>query len=85
MIKSNVLKKQIVFIPKVGTFGKMLSFENGIYVVRVDGKYYKETANELFAVQAFNEIYESGDCKMEKHKFKVVERYKIGNTAMTTK
>jgi hypothetical protein len=56
MRKSNVLKMQRVFIPKVGTFDKSLSFENGIYVVRVDGKAYKETANELFAVQAFNEI-----------------------------
>ena len=56
MMKSNVLKKQIVSIPKVGTFDKSLSFENGIYVVRVDNKVYKETANELFAVQAFNEI-----------------------------
>lgn len=56
MIISNVLKKQIVFIPKVETFCKSLSFENGIYTVRVDGKAYKETANELFAVQAFNEI-----------------------------
>lgn len=56
MMKSNVLKKQIVFSPNVGTFGKRLSFENGIYIVRVDGKEYKETANELFAVQAFNEI-----------------------------
>lgn len=56
MRKSNVLKMQRVFIPKVGIFDKSLSFENGIYVVRVDGKAYKETANELFAVQAFNEI-----------------------------
>jgi hypothetical protein len=56
MRKSNFLKMQRVFIPKVGTFDKSLSFENGIYVVRVDGKVYKETANELFAVQAFNEI-----------------------------
>lgn len=56
MMKSNVLKKQRVFIQKVGTFDKSLSFENGIYIVRVDGKAYKETANELFALQAFNEI-----------------------------
>lgn len=56
MMKSNVLKKQIVFSPKVGTFDKSLSFESGNYVVRVNGTVYKETANELFAVQAFNEI-----------------------------
>ena len=56
MMKSNVLKKQRVFNHKGETFGKSLSFENGIYTVRVDGKAYKETANELFAVQAFNEI-----------------------------
>lgn len=56
MSKSKILKKQRVFVPKIGTFDKSLSFENGIYVVSVDGKVYKETANELFAVQAFNEI-----------------------------
>lgn len=56
MRKSNVLKMRRVFIHNVGNFGKSLSFENGIYIVRVDGKAYKETANELFAVQAFNEI-----------------------------
>lgn len=38
MRKSNVLKMQRVFIPKVGIFDKSLSFENGIYVVRVDDK-----------------------------------------------
>lgn len=26
------------------------------YIVKVDGDVYKRTANELFAVQAFNEI-----------------------------
>lgn len=56
MRKSNFLKMQRVFILKVGTFDKSLSFENGIYVVRVNGTFYKETANELFTVQAFNEI-----------------------------
>lgn len=56
MRKSNVLKTQRVFSFKVGSFDKSLSFENGIYFVRVNGTVYKETANELFAVQAFNEI-----------------------------
>ena len=28
----------------------------GVYSVYVDGSLYKKTANELFAVQAFNEI-----------------------------
>ena len=28
----------------------------GMFVVSVNGEVYKETANELFAVQAFNEI-----------------------------
>jgi hypothetical protein len=26
------------------------------YIVKVDGGFYKRTANELFAVQAFNEV-----------------------------
>lgn len=26
------------------------------YIVKVDGDVYKKTANELFAVQAFNEV-----------------------------
>ena len=33
-----------------------LKKEGTDYIVEVDGTVYKKTANELFAVQAFNEI-----------------------------
>ena len=33
-----------------------LKKEGTDYIVEVDGAVYKKTANELFAVQAFNEI-----------------------------
>lgn len=33
-----------------------LKKNGGFYYVYVDGNLYKRTANELFAVQAFNEI-----------------------------
>jgi hypothetical protein len=33
-----------------------LEKNGGFYSVYVDGRLYKRTANELFAVQAFNEI-----------------------------
>lgn len=30
--------------------------EGSEYIVKIDGSVYKKTANELFAVQAFNEV-----------------------------
>lgn len=30
--------------------------EGAEYIVKIDGNVYKRTANELFAVQAFNEV-----------------------------
>ena len=36
---------------------KVLKKEGTDYIVEVDGTVYKKTTNELFAVQAFNEIY----------------------------
>lgn len=39
-----------------GTSKVKLVKEGTDYIVKVDGDVYKRTANELFAVQAFNEV-----------------------------
>lgn len=50
-----ILKKKTI---RVGlkTSKVELAKEGIEYVVKIDGSVYKRTANELFAVQAFNEI-----------------------------
>lgn len=50
-----VLKKKTI---RVGnrTSKVELAKEGAEYIVKIDGDVYKKTANELFAVQAFNEI-----------------------------
>jgi hypothetical protein len=50
-----ILQKKTVCTGK-GICKVELAKEGIEYVVKIDGSVYKRTANELFAVQAFNEV-----------------------------
>lgn len=50
-----ILQKKTVRTGR-GTSKVELVKEGTDYIVKVDGDVYKRTANELFAVQAFNEV-----------------------------
>ena len=50
-----ILKKKTVRTDRK-TYRVELLKEGTDYIVKVDGDVYKRTANELFAVQTFNEI-----------------------------
>ena len=51
-----VIKEKSIYVGKKLCNGA-LKKEGTDYIVEVDGTVYKKTTNELFAVQAFNEIY----------------------------
>lgn len=48
--------EKIICGRKYNEIVKLSKDKYGMFVVSVSGEVYKETANELFAVQAFNEI-----------------------------
>lgn len=50
-----ILKKKTIHVG-IKTSKVELVKEGTDYIVKVDGDVYKKTANELFAVRAFNEI-----------------------------
>lgn len=50
-----ILKKKTIRVG-IKTSKVELVKEGTDYIVKVDGDVYKRTANELFAVQAFNEV-----------------------------
>lgn len=50
-----ILKKKAICVG-IKTSKVELVKEGTDYIVKVDGSIYKRTANELFAVQAFNEV-----------------------------
>lgn len=50
-----MLRSKSFYVGKRKCVVKLMK-EGGIYLVKVDEDVYKETANELFACQAFNAI-----------------------------